>query len=55
VELISELPCEEDIVYEENFPNDHLFIISSKDPWYGDIIIYLQTLKFPPSSSKDEC
>lgn len=54
LELISELPCEEDIVYEESFPDEHLFLISSQDPWYGDIIIYLQTLKFPPTSSKDE-
>lgn len=29
VELISELPCEEAIVYEENFPDEHLFLISS--------------------------
>lgn len=40
-ELISELPCEEDIVYEENFLDEHLFLISSQDPWYRDIIIYL--------------
>lgn len=54
VELISELPCEEDIAYEENFPNEHVFLISSQDPWYGHIIIYLQILKFSPSSSKDK-
>ena len=54
VELISELPCEEDIVYEENFPNEHLFLISSQGPWYGDILIYLQTSKFPPAASMDE-
>lgn len=41
VELISELPCEEDVVYEESFPDEHLFLISSQDPWYGDIIVYL--------------
>jgi len=40
-ELISELPCEEEIIHEENFPNENLFLISSQDPWYGDIIIYL--------------
>jgi len=32
-ELIFELPCEEAIVYEENFLNEHLFLISSQDPW----------------------
>eukprot|EP00253_Pinus_taeda_P034066 PITA_34066 len=53
-ELISELPCGEDIVYEESFPNEHLFFISSQDPWYGDIIVSLHTSKFPSSFSKDE-
>jgi len=38
-ELILELPCEEAIVDEENFPDEHLFLISSQDPWYRDIII----------------
>ena len=51
VELISELPCEEAIVYEENFLDEHLFLISSQDPWYRDIIIYLQNLKFLPGFS----
>ena len=40
-ELISELPCGEDTVYEESFPDEHLFLVSLHDPWYGDIIIYL--------------
>eukprot|EP00253_Pinus_taeda_P019291 PITA_19291 len=53
-ELISELPCGEDTVYEESFPDEHLFLISSLDAWYGDIIVYLQTSKFPSTFSKDE-
>ena len=53
-ELISELPCGEDTIYEESFPDEHLFLISSLDPWYGDIIVYLQTSKFPSTFSKDE-
>eukprot|EP00253_Pinus_taeda_P007587 PITA_07587 len=53
-ELISELPCGEDTVYEEIFPDEHLFFISSLDPWYGDIIVYLQTSKFTSTFSKDE-
>ena len=40
-ELISELPCGEEMIYDESFPNEHLFLISSQDPWYGDIIVYL--------------
>lgn len=31
--LISEMPCEEVVIYEENFPDEHLFLISSQDPW----------------------
>ncbi len=41
MELISELPCGEDTIYEESFPDEHLFLIPSQDPLYGDIIIYL--------------
>eukprot|EP00253_Pinus_taeda_P007345 PITA_07345 len=52
--LISELPCGEDTFYEKIFPDEHLFLISSLDSWYGDIIIYLQTSKFPSTFSKDE-
>lgn len=53
-ELISKLPCEEEIIHEKIFPDEHLFLFSSQDPWYGDIILYLQTLKFPPTFSKDK-
>ena len=52
--MILEFPCEEEIVYEESFPDEHLFLISSQDPWYGDIIIYLQSSKFPLAFSNDE-
>jgi len=54
VELISAMPCEEEIIHEESYPDEHLFLISPQDPLYGDIIIYLQTSKFPPGFSKDE-
>ena len=39
-ELISEFPCGEEIVYEESFLDEHLFLISSLDPRYGDVIVY---------------
>ena len=44
----------EEIVYHESFPDEHLFLISPQDPWYGDIIVYLQTVNFPSTFSKDE-
>jgi hypothetical protein len=31
-----------------------MFFIASSDPWYGDILIYIQTLKCPTSTSRDE-
>ena len=36
------------------FIDEHIFLISNLDPWYGDIIIYLQTLKVPTHLSWDE-
>jgi hypothetical protein len=54
-ELISELSVESgDVVPEESpIPGD-MFFIESSDPWYGDILIYLQTLKCSTSTSRDE-
>ena len=54
-ELISDFPSvEEEEVYEDMFVNEHIFLISTLDPWYGDIIVYLQTLKVPTHLSRDE-
>ena len=44
--LISDFPSEEEEeVYEDTFVDEHIFLISTLDPWYVDIIICLQTLK----------
>ena len=41
-ELIAEFPTEENVVVEDDsFPDEHIFLISTFDPWYGDILIYL--------------
>ena len=45
---------EEEEVYEDTFVDEHIFLISTLDPWYGDIIVYLQTLKVPPHLSRDK-
>ena len=51
-ELIAEFPTEEDVVTEEDsFPNGNIFLISTSDPWYGDILIYLHPSKYPAASS----
>ena len=55
VELISNfLKLEEQEVYENSFFDEHIFLISTMDPWYGDIIMYLQTLKVSTHLSRDE-
>ena len=55
VELILDYPSEgEELVCEYTFIDEHIFLISTLDPWYGDIIIYLQTLKVPTHLSWDE-
>jgi hypothetical protein len=32
-----------------------MFFITSSYPWYRDILVYIQTLKCPTSTSCDEC
>ena len=55
VKLISDFPSEEEEeAYEDTFVDEHIFLISTLDPWYGDIIIYLQTLNVPTHLSWDE-
>ena len=45
---------EETIVGEEDsFPDEYIFLISTYDPWYGDILVYLQTLKCPAFFSQE--
>ena len=42
VELITEFSIEEDVAIEEDsFPDEHIFFISTSNPWYGDILVYL--------------
>ena len=38
---------------EDHIPDETMFLISTLDPWYGDIIIYLHTSSFRPNFSKD--
>jgi hypothetical protein len=55
VELISELPVElGDVVPEESLIRGDMFFITFSDPWYRDILIYLQTLKCPTFACRDE-
>jgi len=38
---------------EDHIPDESLFLISTLDPWYRDIIVYLQTSSFCLDLSKD--
>ena len=38
----------------ESLLDDYLFPMDSSNPWYGDILVYLQTQRFRPSSTKDD-
>ena len=47
-ELMSNFPrLDEDVIHVDSFVDEYIFLVLSLDPWYGDIVIYLQTLKFP--------
>jgi hypothetical protein len=55
VELISDFSrLDEDVVHVNLFADKNIFLISSSDPWYGDIVLYLQTLKFAQHLSRDD-
>ena len=55
VELISYFPSLDEVeVHEDSFVDEHIFLISTMDPWYVDIIVYFQTFKVHPHLSRDE-
>jgi len=54
-ELMCDFPhADTEIVAEEPIADESLFLISTLDPWYGDVIVYLQTQSFRPELSKSE-
>jgi hypothetical protein len=55
IELMSNFrQLDEDVIHFYLFADEHIFLVSSSHPWYGDISIYLQTLKFPLHLSRDD-
>ena len=38
----------------DSFPDESLFLISTSDPWYGYLILYLQTQQYQPNATRDE-
>ncbi|CAM8908302.1 unnamed protein product [Rhodiola kirilowii] len=53
---LSRLVREEDAgQITETFPDEHLYAISGKMPWFAPLVNYLVGGKFPPSYSKAQC
>ena len=54
-ELILELPrVDQEEPLEECTLDDYLFLINSSDPWYGNILVYLQTMQYHPNFSHEK-
>ena len=54
-ELICSLPSKSlPVSADEQLLDETLFLISNLDPWYGDIIVYLQTSMFKSVLNKDD-
>ena len=53
-ELIFDLPTRmQDTPINDALPDENLFAITTDDPWYGDILTYLQTQKFALHLDRD--
>ena len=42
------------MIQYDSFPDEHIFLIATSDPCYGDILIYLQTSKCPAAYSRED-
>ena len=55
VELMCDFPrTDTETLAEQPIMDESLFLISTIDPWYGDIIVYLQTQSFRPEISRSQ-
>ena len=45
---------EDELPLNENFPDEHLFAVEVKLPWYAYIVNYLTAKVFPPGTSSQE-
>jgi len=54
VELMTNLSrVHDESMVQDSLPNESLFLIELYHPWYKDVLIYIQTLCFQPTLSKD--
>ena len=55
VDFLSHLQTPDDPAsIEDNFPDEHLFLLLAQNPWYADIANYLTTGETPPHFSAKE-
>ena len=57
--VFAEMTCDfprtdTETVVEEPIADESLFLISTLDPWYGDIIVYIQTQSFQLEISRSQ-
>ena len=51
MELIYDIPSlHEDMIHEDSFTDEHVFLILTIDPWYGDISFIYGLWRFPLTS-----
>ena len=54
-ELMCDLPCAlTDSEPSDSFSDEFMFLISTTNPWYAYLIIYLQTQRFQPTISHED-
>ena len=55
VEILLDLPkIDPEDVAHDLFPDESVYLVDSSDPWYGVILVYLQTQRFPPTLTSDD-
>ena len=48
VDFLSRVPKTDDtLTVDDQFPNEHLFFVAVKTPWYADVENYLAVRKLP--------
>ena len=53
--LLLDLPrIDREDVAHDPFPNESVYLVDYFDPWYGDILFYLQTQRFHPTLTSDD-
>ena len=47
-DFLSQMPKPTDtVVVEDQFPNEHFFVVTARTPWYADVENYLAVGKLP--------